>query len=260
MNIEPMDEELRALIALEKGAASDVGDARGRLEARLAPLFAAHAAITATAAAAATSASASQVGSGVASHVGSGVAASIGRVFRWPALALATAGGVAVGAAGTAVVSRIAPTEQAPRVEIRYVERVVEVEKVIDAGPSVDVWELPSAPAPQAKAPAAPSAPAQAAPTAEGSDQALARERQLIDKERSALARHDAEAALLAADEHARAFPKGQLVEMREALAVQALVQTGRNPEARSRAARFHARFPGSLYAPVVDRAISSIP
>jgi len=82
----------------------------------------------------------------------------------------------------------------------------------------------------------------------------------VIDKARSALARHDAEAALVAVDEHAKSFPHGQLAEMREALAVQALVDAGRTAEAKSRGAMFHATFPGSMYGHVVDSALSSIP
>jgi hypothetical protein len=91
-------------------------------------------------------------------------------------------------------------------------------------------------------------------------DEALARERQVIEKARSALDRHDADATLAAVDEHTKAFPHGQLVEMREALAVQALVYAGRGAEAKARAERFHRSFPGSMYSPVVDSAISSIP
>jgi outer membrane protein assembly factor BamD (BamD/ComL family) len=98
------------------------------------------------------------------------------------------------------------------------------------------------------------------AASASSPDDQLAHERQIIDKARSALARRDPDAALAAVAEHARSFPKGQLVEMREALAVQALVQGGRGPEARARAERFHRSFPASMYSPVVDSAISSIP
>lgn len=295
---DPMDDELRSLIALEKDAWSEPGDARTRLESKLGPIFAAHAAVAVGAAvgaaagaggtgaegagavgnavsvaegAGATGDAASGIDTAIAGatqggHAAVGTAARVvgmaGRAFRWPALAVAVSGGAALGSATTAAVLRATADPPPARIEVRYVDRVVEVEKGRDAGASVDVSDLPLAPVPSPSlSPTPATAPASATATESGmSDQDLVRERRLIDTARSALARRDATSALAALDEHARAFPRGQLVEMREALAVQALVQAGKSDEARARATRFHRRYRGSIYESVVDGALSSIP
>lgn len=294
---DPMDDELRALVELEKDAWSEPGDARSRLASRLGPIFAAHAAVAVGAAAAAGNAASSVEGTGAASsgaassgvgvagnaasgvdgadtaisaatqggHAAVGTAARVvgmaSRVFRWPALAVAVSGGAALGSATTAAVLRATADPPPARIEVRYVDRVVEVEKGNDAGTSVDVSDLPLAPVPAPSPAPAPSiGPASGTDAAGVSDQDLVRERRLVDTARSALARRDATSALAALDEHRRAFPRGQLVEMREALAVQALVQAGRGDDARARAARFHQRFQGSIYEAVVDGALASIP
>lgn len=295
---DPMDDELRSLIALEKDAWSEPGDARTRLESRLGPIFAAHAAVAVGAAVGAT-AGAAGAGTGVdgagavgnavsvaegagatgdaasgidtaiagatqGGHAAVGTAARVvgmaGRVFRWPALAVAVSGGAALGSATTAAVLRATTDPPPARIEVRYVDRVVEVEKGRDAGASVDVSDLPLAPVPSPAPSPAPATASTSATESGMSDQDLVRERRLIDTARSALARRDATSALAALDEHARAFPRGQLVEMREALAVQALVQAGRFDDARARAARFHQRFHGSIYDAVVDGSLASIP
>jgi outer membrane protein assembly factor BamD (BamD/ComL family) len=95
--------------------------------------------------------------------------------------------------------------------------------------------------------------------SADSRDTGLATERTLIETARSALARRDGVAVLQAVDRHAALFPSGQLAEEREALAVQALVITGRADEARARADRFRQRFPNGLYRPIVDAALLTI-
>jgi outer membrane protein assembly factor BamD (BamD/ComL family) len=65
---------------------------------------------------------------------------------------------------------------------------------------------------------------------------------------------------LRALDEHERTFPRGRLVEERQALRVQALVKAGRFDDARRSARRFHDAFPGSFLAPAVDAALLEIP
>jgi hypothetical protein len=236
MSDSPPNDELRALLALEKEAATDPGEARARLAARLAPIL-------------------------LAPDPGPPAAAPPRRAPGWRIPALTGLGlfgaGLAVGAA-----IRGAPPPPAKSVEIRYVDRIVEVDRTADSGaspvapPPITAASGPSAPPRSERPPLVVSAAA----SASSPDDQLARERQIIDKARSALARRDADAALAAVAEHARSFPRGQLVEMREALAVQALVQGGRGPEARARAERFHRTFPASMYSPVVDSALSSIP
>jgi hypothetical protein len=91
-------------------------------------------------------------------------------------------------------------------------------------------------------------------------DQALARERSLIEVARTALTRNDAAAALRALRTHARQFPHGRLTEERESLAVQALVSVGEHAAARRRGSRFKRQYPTSLLLPVVENALRSIP
>jgi hypothetical protein len=236
---EPLpDEELLAVIALEKGALVDPGAARARLASRLASRF---------------------------------PVATLPRTAKapwWRGSAAAGAGLFGAGlVAGAGLRSMVLPAT--PTIEVRYVDRVVERARASDG----DAWReapasLPAQPSATPKPSLAPSAPPKPdrplssapVPAAVSSDEDLAKERQIVEKARSALARRDAESALAAVEEHARSFPRGQLTEMREALAVQALVYAGRGADARTRADEFHRRFPESLYRPVVDGAISSIP
>lgn len=88
-------------------------------------------------------------------------------------------------------------------------------------------------------------------------DDALARERSLLDMGRTALARGDTDAALAAVRSLEREAPGGQLVEERELLAVQSLVTADRLEEARRRAARFHEKYPSSPLLDVVVDAVS---
>ena len=90
-------------------------------------------------------------------------------------------------------------------------------------------------------------------------DTELARERALIETARTAVARkqRDAIDVLL---RHEQQFPRGRLAEERESLLVQALLQSGRLEEARSRGARFRARWPHSFLLPVIDAALRTIP
>ena len=81
-----------------------------------------------------------------------------------------------------------------------------------------------------------------------------------LDEARTALARSDAPRALALTDDHARRFPHAELGEEREAIAIQALVLTSRYDDARSRAARFRASSPNSVFLPAVDESIGSIP
>jgi hypothetical protein len=91
-------------------------------------------------------------------------------------------------------------------------------------------------------------------------DRSLAAERALIEQARTALAREQSAAALAALERHARDFPQGELEEERESLRVQALVGLAQFGEARKIGARFHRRFPRSIFGAVVDQALQSIP
>ncbi len=122
-----------------------------------------------------------------------------------------------------------------------------------DAG-SLDFHALPVAPSlTVAPLPTPPGS----GPTAPAGDR-LAQEQALVDTARAALARGRAADALRAADEHATRFPGGKLAEERENLAIQALAFAGRRDEALARAARFHERYPGSLYGGALDALLKA--
>jgi hypothetical protein len=93
-----------------------------------------------------------------------------------------------------------------------------------------------------------------------GSHDSLQTERDALDHARELLSNGDAPRALELLDAHAVHFAKPQLGEEREALAIQALVALRRYDAARARAKRFHEASPNSLFAPVIDAALGSIP
>jgi hypothetical protein len=89
----------------------------------------------------------------------------------------------------------------------------------------------------------------------------LGSERALLERGRTALTRKDAAGALAAAQEHADRFPKGELVEEREALRIEALLMAGRSGEARAAFDAFRGTFPESILVPLLEREIrQSIP
>jgi outer membrane protein assembly factor BamD (BamD/ComL family) len=78
----------------------------------------------------------------------------------------------------------------------------------------------------------------------------------ILDAARVALGREDAASALAATETHAQRFPRGQLSEEREAIAIQALVLLGRLPDARARTDRFARAYPTSALLPVLREAL----
>jgi hypothetical protein len=157
------------------------------------------------------------------------------------------AGGV-VGAALHAAFGRPAPAR------IVYVERPAPSSTVVSIG-SRDVSpqpeELPpAAPAQAHDIPRSPSPPTSS----------LSAERMLLDDARRALNAEEPTRALALLDMHAHRFARPELGEEREALAIQTLVALRRYGEARSRAARFRAATPNSLFLPAIDSSLASIP
>lgn len=63
--------------------------------------------------------------------------------------------------------------------------------------------------------------------------------------------------ALRAAEDHARAYPRGMLAQEREVIAIDALVRLGRRSEAEARAARFRERWPTSAQVRRIDTLVS---
>lgn len=90
-------------------------------------------------------------------------------------------------------------------------------------------------------------------------DLALAREREILDVARTALGRGDGVHALDAVERHTREFPRGQMIEEREAIAVQALAKLGRADAAATRGERFRKLYPTSVLVPVIDAALSLV-
>ncbi len=70
----------------------------------------------------------------------------------------------------------------------------------------------------------------------------------LLDRAQRALG-SDPRRALAAAREHRRRFPRGQYVQEREVITIEALIALGRSARAEHRAQRFLARHPDSSYA-----------
>ncbi|AKU94792.1 hypothetical protein AKJ09_01456 [Labilithrix luteola] len=118
--------------------------------------------------------------------------------------------------------------------------------------PTIPVESLPSSANPPAVA--APRV-VRAAPSA--SSQAPVRELEfaIVQRAQAALTT-DPTRALAIAEEHARTYPAGELVQEREVVAVEALARLGRSSEAKSRANALLRRFPRTPYVPRLERAI----
>ena len=246
------ESDLEALLAAERGRPEPPPAVKTAVAARVAAALGASAigagvgvaaAAGASAAAGADAAAAAKVGASVAMKVALGV----------------LLGGVV----GGTIVAATLP----PRVVVQTREVRVEVPAPPPSATTSAPLTAPSATtsAPLTSPSATPSAAASARVAVTSSsgergpdprDGDLARERSLVDRARSALARGDAAGALASADEHRKAFPRGQLAEEREVVAIQALAAAGRSEEAGTRAGTFRKAHPSSLLLPIVDAAL----
>lgn len=138
-----------------------------------------------------------------------------------PALTLTA--GVGLGVAADRLVLR--PNSVQERVVVKKVEVPVPVPTTEEPRP---------APVPSPKKPTMPTV------------DTLGKERVVLDLARSALSAKDWNQALAAVASHEAQFPRGQLIEERETLAIQALVGAGRKDEARRRVSSFVVRFTDS--------------
>lgn len=100
--------------------------------------------------------------------------------------------------------------------------------------------------------PSATPAPTNAARPAESPDGEV----RLLGRAQDAL-RGRPEEALALCNDHANRFPAGAFVQEREVIAIQALVETGREGEARARADRFEARFPHSTHTRRIETLLT---
>ena len=162
------------------------------------------------------------------------------------------------GGIGAVVHARIAPRPTAPTITA---SAATPVSEPVAAAPS---WSAPAPPLAPPAFSAAPTPPLvslrRESPETAGKDVTLGMERDLIERARMAIARGEGGAALEALDRHAKDFPRGRLVEEREALAVQALVHSGPAGAARARAIQFRTRFPTSVFLPAVIAAVERAP
>ncbi|MFO0664854.1 MAG: hypothetical protein U0174_12935 [Polyangiaceae bacterium] len=244
---EPMDDEMEALLASAR-VIDAPSEAKDRLRARL---------------------QASLPGGGggggdghsATGHTQPATAPVAVAGFRAPLwlLAAATVGAGCVGFGAAVLLMRSAPAER-----VIYIEKPTPVVPTSvttfasSADPSltaVDVGKLPRA------ALAASAPPPSVTSTASASNVSdLAQEREVLVIARTALGRGDGPNALVATTRHEKAFPNGVLREEREAIAIQALVLSGRSAEAHARAARFKRAFPQSLLLPTVEAAVGTSP
>jgi len=191
---------------------------------------------------------------GAVHAAGAATAAGIGMKTVVAATVSAFVAGGAVG--GTVVKTAIAPPEPhiavsapAPS-DFRGAPRPTFI-----APPPIATLEEPSALAPLEPEPA-PKASANAPPPAQTGD--ITREREVLDAARAALARGRPEDAIAAAERHAQRWPRGYLVEEREAVLIQALALAGRRDEAERRANGFRKAYPQSILLPAIDAALAS--
>jgi len=141
-----------------------------------------------------------------------------------------------------------------PPPQVVYVDRPVVVPAASGAPPSAEPSMVP-----QTSPAAVTSSPSRSSPSRSHASQ-LSAERVILDEARTAISQGDAQRGLDRLERHRRLFPNALLAEERDALQVQALVKAARYEEARARADSFRKRTPDSLFLPMVDAAIASIP
>jgi hypothetical protein len=204
---------------------------------------------------AATALGAGTASAKVGAGAGAGTAASAAGVAAKTGIGLKLAGAlVLVGAVGTSAVVVSRTAEQTPQRPVGIVATVAPVPSTVSSATS-PLSDRPTAdePTPAPSASAAPPKPSLApAPSADLGPQAEVR---LLERAQDALRSRPADALSLA-DEHARQFPRGMLVQEREVIAIEALMKTGRTNEAKARAARFKARFPGSSHTRRIEALV----
>jgi hypothetical protein len=158
------------------------------------------------------------------------------------------------GAVGAALYAGLA---KPPPARVVYIDRPVDRPIALPAA-------TPASP------PAAPAATPQEPPTTVASvarpsatksrASQLSAERMILEEARTAIVQGDTQRGLDRLERHRRLFPNPLLAEERDALQVQGLVKAGRYDEARASAEAFRKRAPESIFMPMVEAAIGSIP
>lgn len=171
--------------------------------------------------------------------------------------------GAAVGASVYGTVQHVSSKHAAAPSAVRPAPAVSEppaAAAIPEPPPSLPSAATPAPAPPVDEVGTAAAASRGAARASDGRDRGLGTERKLVEMARTALTRGQINGALASLDRHARLFPHGQLAEERESLYVQALLAGGDAVRAQKRAEQFHRQFPRSLFGPVVDQALQSIP
>lgn len=246
-DLEPLSPDLEAIFRTERGYEAESDERRMRVMNRLASTVVAVGVV-------------GVVGAGVAHAAKATWLARLARLARTKA-AIAV-GALAIGGAGGGAVGHRLGEEAAQKRAAAVASVTITAPALPPSSPvlpapsasSVDVLALPSS------APVSVPAPRAHASPRETGDDDLAAELAFVQMARTALARGNFSAALDATDQHARKFPNGHLAEERESLAIQALVGAGRDADARTRAARFRAKYPQSLLLPAVEAAVRPSP
>jgi hypothetical protein len=251
MSDKPISPQSRRLIEAERARPDAPADAKAIAQAKLAALLGPAAGL-----------GEGGRGGGGTGDGGSGAATgSIAKAIKGSS-GLTAVKALAVFAAGGLVGGGVVAAVRSPVEHVVYVERAAPAASPIASTAPVPPAEIdvvravPSSVAPSPARVAAPASTPASSSTGRSRDTDLAAERLVIERARSALARGDGQGALVPIAQHERDFARGQLVEEREALAVQALVIAGRVPEATARAARFRKAYPSSLLLPIVDQAL----
>ena len=126
-----------------------------------------------------------------------------------------------------------------------------------DAASVIDINDLPdAAPIRSSATRAAPGSSSVATAT----DESLRRERALTDAARTSIGLGDGLGALDKLKAASAQFPAGQLIQEREALAVQALWTSGQHQQAKERAQAFRERFPSSPLLHSVEALVGPHP
>jgi hypothetical protein len=173
-------------------------------------------------------------------------------------LAVGASGGAAVHAAAVAgpATTRLAPGG----VDLKGGADAPVQSRALRTNPTVGVRpeDLPNAPVPTAIGTANATNGTHDDPR-EAREEALRKERTVLEVARTALTRGDFASARVALDRHASEFPRGQFREERESMMVQTLAGLGDGAAARARARQFHQQFPNSMFGAGVDKAAPPI-
>lgn len=255
-DLESVPDSLRALLEEEKAIGSPPGDVRERVLLRLAGTFAVGAPAGVSPDSAPPTPSAPATGAPHVVH-----AARLVTAARLVRTAVVFVTGAATGAGGYHLAERARrpPPEPVPVAAPAPRPEVPVAPDVLEPTPPAAPPPVPSASSVPVR-PRAPGAAEATRATPDSPDDPLAAERSLVEMARAALSRGQAERALAALRRHARQFPSGELTEEREGLLVQALVGAQKYDQALEKADQFKKRYPRSLFTPVVDQAIGSIP